>query len=114
MFTVKKENNDTLAIVTMQADILTIENCRNIKEKLLSILAGNNIKHVIVDMGSIKFIDSSGLGMLIGLLRTLIGFRQDLALANMNKPVHALFELMRMHKVFDVFDTVDEARIRIV
>ena len=110
MFNLKKENNDTVAIIKFQLSELTIVNVKEVKENILSTAASGNFEYVILNLDSIRFIDSSGLGMLIGLLRTLNDSKQKLVLSNMSKPVRALFELMRMHKVFDIFDSVSEAQ----
>jgi anti-sigma B factor antagonist len=46
---------------------------------------------------------------LISCLRQLNGRRGDFKLCAMSKTVRALFELMRMHRVFNIHDTREEA-----
>jgi anti-sigma B factor antagonist len=64
---------------------------------------------VIFDLSSLKFVDTSGLGALLSCLRQLNAVGGDLMLFGMAKPVRALFELVRMHRVFDIFNTEEEA-----
>ncbi len=64
---------------------------------------------LVFDMSAVRFVDSSGLGAMLSCLRKLHGMGGDLKLCAMNKPVRALFELVRMHRVFEIFATEDEA-----
>lgn len=110
MFNVKKQG--TVTVITLTVSELTVVNASEFKQKVLNHLAGDgSIRHVVLDMEQVKFIDSSGLGSLISLLRSSIDYRQLMALAGMTRPVQALFELMRMHQVFDIYATVDLAEI---
>jgi anti-sigma B factor antagonist len=64
---------------------------------------------VIFDLTGLRFIDSSGLGALLSCLRQLNGVGGDLKLCGTSKPVRALFELVRMHRVFELCNTSEDA-----
>ena len=64
---------------------------------------------VVLDMSHLKFVDSSGLGALISCLRDTNGRKGDFRLSNMSRSVLALFELMRMHRVFSIHETAEGA-----
>lgn len=64
---------------------------------------------IVFDLGRLGFIDSSGLGALLSCLRQLHAKGGDLKLSGMSKPVRALFELVRMHRIFHIFDSAEEA-----
>lgn len=64
---------------------------------------------VVFDMSHMKFVDSSGLGALIACLRDANSRKGDLRLCGMSRSVRSLFELMRMHRVFSIYDAVDDA-----
>jgi anti-sigma B factor antagonist len=64
---------------------------------------------VVFDMGSLSFVDSSGIGAIISCLRNLNARGGDLKLCGLTKPVRSLFELVRMHKIFDIYETSNEA-----
>jgi len=63
----------------------------------------------VLDLSRLRFVDSSGLGALLSCLRQLTGRGGDLRLSGMSKPVRALFELVRMHRIFDIYPTKEEA-----
>jgi anti-sigma B factor antagonist len=65
--------------------------------------------HVVVDLKEVSFINSSGLGMLIGGLTTMRHSGGDLKLARASKKVENLFEMTKLLKVFDLHKNVNNA-----
>ncbi len=66
---------------------------------------------VVFDLSQLAFVDSSGLGALLSCLRHVHAKGGDLKLCRILPPVRALFELVRLHRLFHIFDT-PEAAIR--
>jgi anti-sigma B factor antagonist len=66
---------------------------------------------VVVDLGDVDFIDSSGLGALVSALKTLKMLKRDgdIRLANVRPPVVSLLEIIRLHRVFSSYPSIDEA-----
>jgi anti-sigma B factor antagonist len=66
---------------------------------------------VIVDLGDVDFIDSSGLGALVSALKTLKLLKGDgdVRLANLRPPVVSLLEIIRLHRVFSSYASVEQA-----
>ncbi len=65
---------------------------------------------IVIDLGDVEFIDSAGIGTLISCLRACGERQGQLRLCRLNRPVQALFELMRMHRIFEVHDDPTAAR----
>ena len=86
---------------------LDASNVRAFKDLANSLIADHKL--VVLDMAGVRFIDSSGLGALIVCLRQLNGSDGDLVLCEMTQTVRALFELMRMHRVFKIRDSREHA-----
>jgi anti-sigma B factor antagonist len=102
----KIEANEVL-VIALQEDNLDASNVRDFKDAAQSMIHDHT--KVVLDMSGVKFVDSSGLGALISCLRLLNGKKGDFRLCCMSTTVRALFELMRMHRVFSIFDTRQEA-----
>ena len=66
-------------------------------------------KKVVIDLKTVSFINSSGLGMLIGGLTTLRHSGGELKLANASKKVENLLEMTKLLNVFDVHSSVTDA-----
>jgi len=64
---------------------------------------------LIFDLSQLKQLDSMGLGAIVACLKHLRSRGGDLRLCGMSKQIRTLFELVRMHHVFDIFNTKQEA-----
>lgn len=69
-----------------------------------------NGEALIIDLSHTVFIDSAGLGSLVSLLKTSSQKGVRLALAGLTPQVRQIFELTRLYKLFDIFDSVAQAR----
>ena len=98
---------DDILVIQVQEDNLDASNVRAFREAVQALIKDKT--RVVLDMSHLKFVDSSGLGALISCLRLLNSRRGDFKLCAMSKTVRALFELMRMHRVFNIHDTRQEA-----
>lgn len=96
-----------LIVVSLPEEHLDAGNARSFKQSIHALL--EQYDKVVFDMSSLSFVDSSGLGALISCLRAVSGRRGDFKLCGLTKPVRALFELMRMHRVFNIYNTQDDA-----
>jgi anti-sigma B factor antagonist len=63
---------------------------------------------IALDMSKVEFVDSSGLGAIVTLLK-LIGRTGDLSIAGAREAVLDLFRLTRMDKVFHLYPTTQAA-----
>jgi len=62
---------------------------------------------VVLDLGEVSFIDSSGLAALVAVLKSLEG--GNLVLCGLTGAVANMFKLTRMDKVFRIFPTAQDA-----
>lgn len=65
--------------------------------------------HVVLDMTGVEFMDSSGLGALIGGLKVSRQAGGDLRIANIRPQVRMVLELTSMHRVLTPYDSVEAA-----
>ena len=100
------EGPDVL-VVALRADRLDAANVRGFRERMQSLLPGH--PRVVLDLDGVGFVDSSGLGALIACLRQAHAQQGDLRLCGLAPSVQALFELVRVHRVFHVHPARDEA-----
>ncbi|MEI8205473.1 MAG: STAS domain-containing protein [Kiritimatiellales bacterium] len=64
---------------------------------------------IVLDLGAVDFIDSAGLGVLIAILKRVSERGGDIRLARLQKQARIVFEITRAHKIFDIFDSVEDA-----
>lgn len=100
-------NGDAAVVVGVPVDHLDAGNTKDFKAAMDPLLL--QYTTVILNLESVQFIDSSGLGSLLSCLRTVNGRNGELRLFGMSKPVQAMFELVRMHRLFAIYNTREEA-----
>jgi anti-sigma B factor antagonist len=66
-------------------------------------------KNIIVDLHDVKFMNSSGLGMLIGGLTTMKKAEGNLKLANVTDKIQSLLVITKLITIFESYNSVDEA-----
>lgn len=76
---------------------------------MIDIIGKSETQQVVLDLQNLQFIDSSGLGSFLSVLRTLNTQGGELKLACLNKTVRTLFELVSLHKIFEIFNSRDDA-----
>ncbi len=79
-----------------------------VKNRIRS-LAEDGGRCIIVDLGKVSFIDSSGLGALVAALRYVSKGGGDVRLANMTDKMQQVFTLIRLDKVFKVYPDLESA-----
>src|SRR5487761_2410736 len=101
------DHMDGVAVAAVPADELDASNAEEFKRDMAPVLQANT--KVVLDLSQLRFVDSSGLGAILSCLRQLSAKSGDLKLCGMSKQVRGLFELVRMHRIFDIYETKEEA-----
>ena len=68
---------------------------------------GKGQRRILLDLGEVNYIDSSGLGELVSAYTTAKNQGAALKLLRLTKKVHDLLQLTKLYTVFDIYD--DEA-----
>lgn len=100
-------HSDTIAVIRVQGrlDFLSAADAKETITSLVS--AGTN--NLVIDLTSTEFIDSSGLGSLIGGLKAARQAGGDLRIANPSDQVRSVLRLTSLDRVFQSHPTVDDA-----
>ncbi len=101
------ENTGKITVVALNVESLDAGNATVFKSEIRPVIEGK--RKVVLEISKLDFVDSSGLGAILSSLRTVNSNDGELVLCGMTKPVRALFELVRMHRIVDVFNTKEEA-----
>jgi anti-sigma B factor antagonist len=101
------EEGADVAVVVVPVDQLDASNVAEFKRDIAPLLQTH--RDLVLDLSRLRFVDSSGLGAILSCLRQLTAKSGDLKLCGMVPPVRTVFELVRMHRIFDIYATQDEA-----
>ena len=100
-------NVDGVGLASVPVDELDASNSAEFKRDIAPVLQANT--KVVLDLSRVRFMDSSGLGAMLSCLRQLTAKKGDLKLCGMSKQVRGAFELVRLHRIFDIYLTRAEA-----
>lgn len=101
------EDHDGLTLVTVSEMRIDAAVAIQFKEKLRE-LTQDGDGRVILDMSSVDFLDSSGLGAVVAAMKQL-GPTRKLELAGLTPTVQKVFRLTRMDTVFPIHDSASKA-----
>ena len=95
----------TVLEVGGEVDVYTAPRLR---ERLVE-LVDSGVRHVVVDLGRVDFLDSTGLGVLVGALKRLRATNGTFALVCAKEPLLKIFRITALDQVFPIFGSVDDA-----
>ena len=101
------ETTDGAVIVTLVRTELDARTAPGFREQMAPVI-GEHMQ-IILDMGPVRFLDSSGLGAILSVLKKVRKGNGELRICNASKPVRRLFELVRFHRIVDILNTREEA-----
>ena len=105
---IKEKIENGVAVLGLKGELLGEPDTSAIREKIHS-LVSDQVKQVVLDLGGVSYMNSSGLGTLIAALTTVRNSGGDLRLARVEGKVQNLFVMTQLVKVFDTYETVDRA-----
>ncbi|HEY3307412.1 MAG TPA: STAS domain-containing protein [Desulfuromonadaceae bacterium] len=104
----KTEASGDLMVIFVREERLDAHNSDELKKEM-NRLFDSGAKDILLDLKEVRFIDSSGLGVLVSGFKNASTRQGSLKLCGLQAQVKSMFELTRLHRVFDIFQTVDEA-----
>lgn len=104
----KTEASGSLMVIYVREERLDAHNSEDLKAEMNRLFEGGT-KDILIDLKEVRFIDSSGLGVLVSGFKNASTRQGSLKLCGLQAQVRSMFELTRLHRVFDIFQTVDEA-----
>jgi anti-sigma B factor antagonist len=72
-------------------------------------LMNDGIHKVVIDLGGVKWINSSGLGVLMAAMTTLKNSEGQMKLANVTEKVESLLMITQLMRIFETYDSIDRA-----
>ncbi|BBB31730.1 anti-sigma B factor antagonist [Thermotomaculum hydrothermale] len=101
MIHMEKSQDGHKITITLQGKV-TFENTGEIREKMKEILREEGIKELILNMGEVSFIDSSGLGLLVSIKNTMIRKDGTFSMINLTDTVKKIMKQTGLDKYFGI------------
>jgi anti-sigma B factor antagonist len=101
----RTQGEHTVLGVGGEIDVYTAPQLR---ERLIELVEGGQ-QHIVVDMEQVEFLDSTGLGVLVGGLKRVRAQDGSLRLVCGQERILKIFRITGLEKVFGIYPSVDEA-----
>jgi anti-sigma B factor antagonist len=95
---------DGVVIVDLSGRITLGEGAVVLRDTVKEI-SGRGEKKILLNLGDVTYIDSSGIGELVSAFTSVRNAGGDLKLLNLTKKVHDLLQITKLYTVFDVQDS---------
>lgn len=106
---VKIQSQPTYSVLSFEGlKNLDANSAHRVKAEIKGLL-DEEVVNAIIDLSSIQFIDSTGFGALISVLKTVKGRSGKLILAGVSSEVRDLMDLMQLLNVFELSNSVEDA-----
>ncbi len=94
---------DNVTIVDLSGRITLGEGSVVLRDTIRDLIAKGD-KKILLNLGEVTYIDSSGIGELVSAFTTVRNQGGELKLLNLTKKVHDLLQITKLYTVFDVKD----------
>jgi len=101
------DRSEERSILLVKEERIDAHNSGELKECLLNLLE-TGARLLVVALNEVRFIDSSGLGALLSGYKNANLRHARLVLVGVQPRVQSMFELTRLHQVFEIVDRVDD------
>jgi len=105
---IEKRSRSNLTILDIEGAIRLGESAEFFSQTLENVLL-NETTNIVIDFTRINYIDSTGIGELIGYLSKFSGEDRQVILVNPSERIFRLLKVVRLDKVFKIFPDEDSA-----
>lgn len=105
---VKERFEDDIAIIAVSGNLMGGPETAAVHEKVREVV-GKSYKKLVIDLSGVKWINSSGLGALMGSMTTMKNADGEMKLANVSERILSLFMITKLVTIFETYDSADKA-----
>jgi anti-sigma B factor antagonist len=105
---IEDRNENNFVIISIDGNII-LEDTAKLKDTVEVFIEDENLAGVIMNCENVQFVDSSGLGLIVSIYKTLLKRGRKFALSNLNERTKEIFILTKLDKIMTIADTDDDA-----
>lgn len=105
---IKFDSKDNKLIVQLVGE-LDHHSAAEVRNKIDDRLEREKITKLIMNFSGVTFMDSSGIGVVIGRYKKLVAQNGSVCVTDVKDSIKRVFELSGMFKIIKIFDSVEEA-----
>lgn len=89
-----------ICVIRPEGDRLTALGANAFRHEVSQLIDGGS-NRIVIDLSEVRFVDSSGLGAIVGLLKK-VGNRGEVVVCGLSDAVRQMFRVTRMERVFQI------------
>jgi len=105
---IQVDDKGEVVVIQVKEERLDAHNSSELKARMLSLFEEDK-NNILIDLNDVRFVDSSGLGALVSGFKNASARNGVLKLCGLQPQVKSMFELTRLHRVFEIFTDSSEA-----
>ncbi|PYR66065.1 MAG: anti-sigma factor antagonist [Acidobacteria bacterium] len=105
---IQERASGSVTILDLNGKLVLGDGDTLLKDKIHSLMFQGR-KQIVLNMGNVSFVDSTGLGALVATYVTAKNNGGQIKLVNLTKRLHDLLVISKLVNVFETFDSEDEA-----
>ena len=108
IFNYKNEKNGSINVFTLSGELIDKNQASAMMNEIQELIVRNE-NRFILDLSELKYINSSGLSLLINILTKARKSGGDVSVTNVTKKVNELLVITKLNSVFNVTDSMEKA-----
>lgn len=105
---IKEKIEGDVAVLTVSGNMMGGPETSALHDKVKSLIA-DGIKRVVIDLKGVKWMNSSGLGVLMACMTSLNNASGKLKLASVTEKVKSLLMITQLMRIFDTYENAERA-----
>jgi anti-sigma B factor antagonist len=104
----KSTQHGGITVVALEGNLMGGPDASSLNGRLHELVAAGK-KYVVIDLKEVEFVNSSGLGLLIGAITTMKNAGGALKFANVSEKIAGLITISKLGGLFNLYPSVEEA-----
>lgn len=105
---IKHNIDNNICIITIDGNI-ALEGVGEVKSYVKPFLQDGAVKAILINFERVEFIDSSGIGLIVSIYKTLQQRQAKLLLCHLSKKNNEIFNMTRLDKILSIHPTQEDA-----
>lgn len=108
----KLELENNILVVHLDGE-LDHHSAEEVREDIDAAIDSKNVKNLVFELSNMKFMDSSGIGVVIGRYKKISNIGGKVGMVISNPHVDRIFQMAGIYKIIDKYSTREEALVNI-
>lgn len=102
------ENNNNYLIAKLKGE-LDHHSSENTRQKIDKYFLENNLSNIVLDLRGLTFMDSSGIGLIMGRYKNAKDRKGKLVIVSENNYIERILKMSGLLKIIELYPTIDMA-----